>query len=76
VSKTRVVVHVTRDETGAWNVKQGDDIIRTYERKSEAVEAGREIAKEASQGQLVIHRLDGTIQTEHTYSHDHHPPPG
>jgi hypothetical protein len=43
---------------------------------SDAIEAGREIAKDADKGQLVIHRQDGTIQTEHIYGQDPYPPKG
>jgi hypothetical protein len=73
----RTVVHVTPNKrTGDWNVKKSGSNIGTFERKSDAVEVGKDIAKGAGHGQIVIHRQDGTIQTEHTYGGDPHPPKG
>ena len=46
-----------------------------YDTKEQAIERGRELAK-AQNGQLIIHRSDGTIQEEYTYGDDPYPPPG
>lgn len=35
--------------------------------KEEAVQVGRDLAQKKQPSRLVIHRLDGTIQTEHSY---------
>ena len=43
--------------------------------KKEAVARGREMARPEN-GQLLIHKKDGTIQIEYTYGHDPYPPPG
>jgi uncharacterized protein YdaT len=44
--------------------------------KEKAVEKAKELAKSASEGQVVIHKKDGIIQTEHTYGNDPFPPKG
>ncbi len=74
----RKTYHVTPKKDGGWNVK-GQGASRassTHDTKAEAVNRGREVAKSQPLGQLVIHKQDGTIQTEHTYGQDPHPPKG
>lgn len=74
----RKTCHVTPNKEGGWNVK-GQGASRassTHETKAEAVDRGRELAKSHDLGQLVIHKQDGTIQTEYTYVQDPHPPKG
>jgi len=69
--------HVTHDD-GNWKVKkQGANRARkVFENKKEAVDYGREVAKSEPKGQLIIHKKDGKIQTEHTYKKDPYPPKG
>ena len=43
---------------------------------AEAVDRGRELAKKAQEGQLVIRKQDNTFQEERTYGSDPHPPKG
>lgn len=65
--KTYHVVH----ERGRWAV-EGEHAKRSSSRhdtKDEAVERGRHLAR-ARQGQLKIHKMDGTLETEYTYGHD------
>jgi hypothetical protein len=52
-----------------WRVKErgADRAVGLFEKKSEAVDRAREVAKNQSSGQVVIKKADGTIQTEHTY---------
>jgi hypothetical protein len=65
-----------------WAVKRrgATRATRVFDRKAEAVALAREIAKRSRSlgrdSQVVIQREDGTIQTEHTYGHDPHPPLG
>jgi hypothetical protein len=40
------------------------------------VQSAKDLAKAQPLGQVVIHRTDGQIQTEHTYGKDPHPPKG
>lgn len=49
--------------------------LRVFERKADAVERGRELAR-AQHGQLLIRGADGRIQTEHTYGNDLFPSKG
>lgn len=40
----------------------------TFELKKEAIEAGRELARERAPSELVIHKADGSEQRRHEYS--------
>lgn len=74
----RKTYHVTAKTGGGWNVK-GENASRassTHDTKVDAVDRARELAKSQSLGQIVIHKQDGKIQTEHTYGKDPHPPKG
>ena len=58
-------------EKKGWRV-QGEKSLRPsswHETKEQAIERGRELAK-ARKGQLIVHKADGTIETEWTYGHD------
>jgi hypothetical protein len=68
---------VSRRPDGTWQVKQHGAARASgvFDRKSDAVEHGRELAR-SQQGQLFIRGADGRIQTEHTYGHDPYPPRG
>jgi len=75
---SRKTYHVTPNQDGGWNVK-GQGASRassTHDTKADAVDRGRELAKSQPLGQLVIHKQDGTIQTEYTYRKDPYPPKG
>lgn len=76
-NSTRTKVHVVPKDEG-WAVqKQGaGKATSVHETKSEAVEKAKEVAKKAPTGQVIIHKKDGTIQTEHTYGKDPNPPKG
>ena len=73
----RNVYHVTRAENH-WQVKKekAERASKTFDTKAEAVDYGRELAKDQAPGQLKIHNKDGKIQTEHTYGQDPYPPKG
>lgn len=74
----RVKYHVTPAPDGDWKVKRegagrADSI---HEDKADAVARAKELAKDNSLGQVIVHRRDGKIQTEHTYGRDPYPPKG
>jgi hypothetical protein len=49
---------------------------KVFENKQDAVDHGRDAAKKQEPSQLIIHKKDGTIQTEYTYKKDPYPPKG
>lgn len=61
-----------------WTVKErgADRAVGNFDRKAEAVERAREVAKNQQLSQVVIRKQDGSIQTEHTYGRDPYPPRG
>lgn len=75
---TRKVYHVTPKPDGGWQVKaeNASRASSNNERKADAVDRAKELAKSSELGQVIIHKQNGTIQTEYTYSKDPHPPKG
>lgn len=73
----RRIYHVTPDE-GDWKVKESgaERAVKILEDKSDAVQLAKDLAKSAGLGQVIIHKSDGTIQTEHTYGQDPEKYPG
>jgi len=70
--------HVSKKSGGGWKVK-GAGAKRTsssHRTQKAAQNAARRLAKKQSKGQVVIHRPNGKIRTEHTYGADPHPPKG
>ena len=65
----RKVYHVAPNHNGGWDVKAEDNKRPSghFGKKTDAVARGKELAKKAALGQLMIHKQDGTIQAEHTY---------
>jgi len=67
-------------------VPQGDDwairregaskASKVLDNKQDAIDKGRDTAKKQQPSQLIIHKKDGTIQTEYTYKKDPYPPKG
>lgn len=74
----RKVYHVSPRPEGGWQVKaeNASRASNVQKTKVEAVEQAKELAKGAPEGQVIIHKKDGTIQTEHTYHNDPYPPKG
>jgi len=73
---TYKIYHVVH-ERGRWAV-EGEHSKRSSSRhdtKDQAVERGRELAR-SRKGQLKIHKMDGTLETEYTYGHDPRNIPG
>ena len=69
--------HVVPASGGGWNVKRGGSNRSSghYDTKTEAIKAGREISKN-QQTELVIHGLDGRIQSADSHGNDPFPPKG
>ncbi len=71
----RAVYRVVPNGT-QWQVKKDGVVLSTHNTKAAAIEAGRTFAKSNQPSQLVVHRADGTIETEYTYGDDPYPPAG
>ena len=71
-SSSRLVYHVKPTDSGRWSVAQrgAARASATFNRKSDAVARGKELAKRRSRGQLVVHGRDGKVQGEFTYGDD------
>lgn len=69
---TRVTYHVVPKESGGWQLKKegAKRAVQSFDRKAEAVAFGKDKAKSHALGQLIVHKKDGTIQTEYTYGAD------
>ena len=74
----RKVFYVGPSDRGGWNVKKqgAHRASKHFEKKQEAVDYGRQLAKKANLGQLKIQKRNGTFQTEYTYRKDPNPPRG
>ena len=72
MAKKRDVYHVTPSSNGGWNVKKEGNQRASghYDRKTDAIARGKELAKKSALGQIKIHKQDGKIQTEYTYGND------
>jgi poly(hydroxyalkanoate) granule-associated protein len=64
----RVVYHVATHEDG-WKVEREGTTkpLTTHGTKDEALDAARTAAQTTTPSQVVVHRMDGTIQTHYTY---------
>jgi hypothetical protein len=67
--------HAEDDQWGLY-AKGASRASKKFETKEEGLEFSRPFVRAQGNSQLVIKRLDGTIQTEHTYGDDPYPPPG
>ena len=69
MAKTRKVYHVTPGSKGGWDVIAEDNKRPSgnFKTKTDAVARGKELAKKAALGQLMVHKQDGSIQTQHNY---------
>lgn len=77
-SSGRKSYHVTKKSGGGWNVKGAGSKRASSSHKTQkaAQKAATKLAKGQTKGQVVIHRANGQIRTEHTYGSDPHPPGG
>ena len=61
---------------GTWQLRREQTPLSNHTFKTDAVEAGRRVAKANQPSQLIVHKADGTIETEYTYGGDPYPPGG
>jgi hypothetical protein len=68
----RKIYHVTKCKGGGWDVKEAGTHRCTEHSatKQEAIVRGRKLAQKSGLGQLIVHKLNGRIQTEYTYGSD------
>ncbi len=68
--------HVVPTKDG-WAVKRAGSpkATKVFDTQQEAIERGREIAKN-QRSELLIHGRDGRIREKNTYGRDHYPPKG
>lgn len=69
MAKSRKVYHVAPGANGGWDVKAEDNKRPSgnFKNKTAAVARGKELAKKTALGQLIVHKQDGSIQTQHSY---------
>ena len=69
---SRKQVHVVPSSSDRWGVRLAgaSKMTKCFNGKPEAIHKAKEIAKNASLGQVVIHDRHGVIQTEYTYGKD------
>ncbi len=69
-------IHVV-NRNGSWGVEEEGrtDDFREFRNKEEAVEAGRNLAKQ-NQVELIVHRQDGSIGERDSYGNDPRDVPG
>lgn len=67
--------HVVPNPGGGWDFKKGggERAIKHFEKKSTAVDFGREVSKNQS-SEFIIHRKNGTIQRSDSHGGDPIPP--
>ena len=69
--------HVVPNPDGGWDVKRGGAHRSSghFDTKREAVDAGRTISR--NQGtELIVHGMNGRIQSCDSHGHDPYPPKG
>lgn len=77
----RIVYHVVhKNADDGWHLEENARSIARFKTKDEAIDAGRKKGNNLHVGrkdaQLLIHREDGSIETEYTYGHDPRRTPG
>lgn len=67
-------VHTVPNPGGkGWINKQGGEVVSRHRTKENAVDRGRQIARQA-QTEHTIHKKDGTIAEKNSYGRDPFPP--
>jgi hypothetical protein len=61
---------------GRWKLRHQGVTLSTHVLKSDAIDAGVKIAKANHPSELIICRMDGTIEDKRTYGDDPYPPVG
>ena len=71
MARTLLMVQPAKNADG-WEVRKAkaDQASAVEDRKSEAVERGREIAENQAPSQLLIRKASGEFQKDHTYGDD------
>lgn len=77
----RSVFHVVHKKAdGRWRLEEHAKAFASFGSKSEVEEAGKKRGQDmharGKDAQLVIHREEGSIDTEHTYGYDPRNTPG
>jgi len=75
----RTIYHVVYDSSDEkWKVKlQGATrASAAFDTKQEAIDRARELAKNNEPSQVIVHKKDGTFETEWTYGDDPERHPG
>ena len=69
--------HVVHNSNGGWDVKRGGGKRSSghYETKQQAVNAGRQVSRN-QKTELVIHGMNGRIQSSDSHGNDPCPPKG
>ena len=78
-TRKRVTYHVGHDKSAHdWKVERegSQRVVTTSDTKEEAVDAAKQLGKAEPLGQVIVHRQDGSIETEHTYGDDPRRTPG
>ena len=75
---SRKVYHVVPNQDKGWRVEfeGAQRASSAHDTKAEAIKAARQYATNAQPSQVIIHGMDGVIQTEYTYGDDPYPPAG
>lgn len=71
----RTVIHLVHlNSDNRWHLKDGDRVLASFDSKDEALQEGKkrgnDLHAKGTNAQLVVHRQDGSIETEHTYGDD------
>jgi hypothetical protein len=77
----RTVVHlVHKNADDKWHLESAGKDLGAFDTKQEAEERGKKVGHDlgakGQDAQLVVHRQDGSIETEWTYGHDPRRTPG
>jgi uncharacterized protein DUF2188 len=67
-------VHTTYKGSQWHNVIEGGEVLSIHRTKDEAVEAGRNAARQR-RTEHVVHNMDGTVGYRNSYGSDPFPPP-
>jgi hypothetical protein len=66
------LVHKKADDK--WHLESGGRNLGFFDTKQQAVERGKKLGEDlgarSQDAQLIVHRQDGSIETEWTYGHD------
>jgi len=64
------VYHVVPDDRNGWKIRleDADAGSQGYRDKVEAVDCARQLARRSDVGRVVIHRADGTVESDEEHS--------